>query len=490
MSSISSSEIKEDGNDEEFQENIYNTQENVMNNKNKTYYYSLMNISKYKEYTIYKTKENYLKEEKTENITKRKKYYSINKKFINDGYFDKENISKTHKIEKYSTNTEIRKENSEINKNNFENQLPSEEIFLRQKEKIKKLKEKNNQYRCNNSVINFNRTITGNNDNISKVMNKNNSFNLLDEINSTLNDNNISNQKLQSIVKQRKSFKEECNFLSLDLPQFFEISHLTIIEKINNNEDKEENEENFNNSEILPIISNNWEKIKKFKKTKNTIEFKDMAIRTINEVNYNNNGVEINLELSLVGGSEFWIFTRSFVNKDINDSEVFDTYSINNESDIIFNKYTSLIKIIKEKNSSKCFITFGTFYEDEKDGNKIKYETFLKRQLVDFLQLDSLSVNSNTVYYYLENDLLDIKAIIMDLGNEIIDAKIYINENKKFNHIEAKFYLPMIKRSKLLFCGKGQSAQVKKLRINSIEKFGEYENDEYQKKSCTCCNIF
>ena len=86
-----------------------------------------------------------------------------------------------------------------------------------------------------------------------------------------------------------------------------------------------------------------------------------MAIRTINEVNYNTNGVEINLELSLVGGSEFWIFTRSFVNKDINDSEVFDTYSINNESDIIFNKYTSLIKIIKEKNSSKCFITFGTF---------------------------------------------------------------------------------------------------------------------------------
>jgi hypothetical protein len=268
---------------------------------------------------------------------------------------------------------------------------------------------------------------------------------------------------------------------------------LVINENINNSEDKEdkeENEEDYKNSEIIPIISNNWKKIKKFKKTKNAIEFKDMAIRTINEVNYNTSGIEINLELSLVGGSEFWIFTRCFVNKDINDSEVFDTYSINNEPDIIFNKYTSLIKIIKEKNSSKCFITFGTFYEDEKDGNKIKYETFLKRQLVDFLQLDSLSVNSNTVYYYLENDLLDIKAIIMDLGNEIIDAKVYINENKKFNHIEAKFYLPMIKRSKLLFCGKGQSAQVKKLRINNIEKFGEYENDEYQKKSCTCCSIF
>ena len=490
MSSISSSEIKEDGNDEEFQENICNTQENVMNNKNKTYYYSLMNISKYNNYTIYKSKVNFLKEEKTENIVNKRKYYSINKKKIKDDYFDTEKLSKTQKIEKYSANTEIRKDSSEIGKNNFISQIPSEEIFLRQKEQIKILKEKNNQYRYNNSLINFNRTTTGNNENTSNVMNKKNSFNLLDGINSTLNDKSISNQKLQSIVKQRKSFKETCNYLSLDLPQFFEISHLEINENINNNEDKEENEENDKNSEIIPIINNNWKTIKKFNKTKNAIEFKDMAIRTINEVNYNTNGVEINLELSLVGGSEFWIFTRCFVNKDVNDSEVFDTYSINNDPDIIFNKYTSLIKIIKEKNSSKCFVTFGTFYEDEKDGNKIKYETFLKRQLVDFLQLDSLSVNSNTVYYYLENDLLDIKAIIMDLGNEIIDAKIYINENKKFNHIEAKFYLPMIKRSKLLFCGKGQSAQVKKLRINNIEKFGEYENDEYQKKSCTCCNIF
>ena len=44
----------------------------------------------------------------------------------------------------------------------------------------------------------------------------------------------------------------------------------------------------------------------------------------------------------------------------------------------MFNKYTSLIKISKEKNSNKCFLYLGTFYEDETDENKIKYETFLK----------------------------------------------------------------------------------------------------------------
>ena len=169
-------------------------------------------------------------------------------------------------------------------------------------------------------------------------------------------------------------------------------------------------------------------------------------------MNYITNGVEIYIDLSLIGNSEFWIFTRCFVNKDFNESELFDTFSVNNESYVIFNKYTSLIKIIKEKNSSKCFVTFGTFYEDENDGNKIKYETFLKRQLVDFLQLDNINTNnSNSIYYYLENDLLDIRVIIVDLGNEIIDAKILINNNQKYNHIEGKFYLPTIKRLNYFF---------------------------------------
>ena len=54
-----------------------------------------------------------------------------------------------------------------------------------------------------------------------------------------------------------------------------------------------------------------------------------------------------------------------------------------------------------------------------------------------------LELSSNSIYYYLENDLIDIKIIIIDLGNEKIDAKIFINNNKKFNHIEGKFYLPI-----------------------------------------------
>ena len=78
-------------------------------------------------------------------------------------------------------------------------------------------------------------------------------------------------------------------------------------------------------------------------------------------MNYSTNGVEIYIDLSLIGNSEFWIFTRCFVNKDFNESELFDTFSVNNESYVIFNKYTSLIKIIKEKIVVNVLSLLGLF---------------------------------------------------------------------------------------------------------------------------------
>ena len=515
--SKSSSEINDEQNEEDNLENIDNTEEDVINNKNKTYYFSLMNISKYKKYTlsennIHNCIRDKIIEKKNENKINKKSYSfrksrSINDKIINIESIDDENINKEIIIEKINENkndndninSDINNENEnyeynlEFDKNIYESQIPSEQIFLRQKKQIEIMKEKNNQYKFNNSLLNLNKSNTNCKENENKLQkrHKKNSSNILDEINSTLIEN-ISNQKLQSIIKQRKSFKETCLYLSIDSPEFFEISYLPKnLKNKKSDEYVEEFLEEEDDTEIIPLINNNWETIKYFKRVNNNIEFSNIAIRTINEVNYSTNGVEINIELSLVANSEIWIFSRCFVNKDINDSGIFDTTSINNDSDVIFNKYTSLIKIIKEKNSSKCFITLGIFYEDESDGNKIKYETFLKRQLVDYSQFDSLSVNnSNSIYYYLENDLLDIKAIIMDLGNEVIDAKVFVNKNQRFNHIEGKFFLPTNKRSKLLFCGIGPSVQVKKLRINNIEKYDENENNEFNKKSCTCCNIY
>ena len=480
--------------DEENVENNNSTEENVINDKNKIFEFSSINFTKYKKYTLNIDENEINNEQKNE----QNKTYNINNiNIINSS--QNENIDEENIIQKINIykNVEENKDdlsdekNKEIfEKNVFESQIPSEELFIRQKEQIKFMKEKNKLYRNNISFLNIQENKNKNNvkENKLKSINKNNSRNKIKELNLNDNEENIDiiNQNFDNLIQQRKSFRENGYFIELDNPEFFEISDIE-----NNNINKEEEiEEEENDIEIIPKINNNWQIVKEFKKINNYIEFNNIALRTLNEVNYNTNGVEINIELSLKGDGEFYIFSRCFVNKDFNDSKIFDNLSINNEGNVMFNKYTSLIKINKERNSSKCFITFGTFYEDETDENMIKYETFLKRQLVDYTNLDNININnSNSIYYYLENDLLDIKIIIIDLGNETIDTKVFLNNNQKCNHIEGKFYLPTIKRSKLLFCGSGQSVHLRKLRINNIEKFDETDILDI-KKSCTCCNIF
>ena len=490
----------ENNNNEFYEENIENnnsTEENVINDKNKIFHFSSINFTKYKKYTL-NIDENELNNEK---ITRQYKTENINNNYniSNINATESENIGEENIMGKINIYSNIEENKNDLNKeknsdifekNAFESQIPSEELFIRQKEQIKFMKEKNNQYRNNNLFLNMNENKNNFIGNKLRANKKNNSRNKIKELNLNLNDNKENQyiiQNFDNLIKQRKSFRENGYFITLDSPQFFEI---TDIEKNNNINEQEEGEEEENDIDRIPKINNNWQIVQEFKKINNYIEFNNIALRTLNEVNYNTNGVEINIELSLIGDGEFYIFSRCFVNKDINDSEIFDNLSINNEGNVMFNKYTSLIKISKEKNSNKCFLYLGTFYEDETDENKIKYETFLKRQLVDYNNLDNINVNnSNSIYYYLENDLLDVRIIIIDLGSETIDAKIFLNNNEKCNHIEGKFYLPTIKRSKLLFCGNGQSVPLRKLRINNIEKNDETDIFDI-KKSCTCCNIF
>ena len=463
--SQSSSEIKEEEKEEENVDIIDNTEEDVINNKNRIFYFSL-SLSKYKNYTL-----------NNKIITKSKTNISrmLNRESIDNEKVNEEKINeKVGNYNNYNYKKGLTEDYIHFDKKSNGSQISSEQIFMRQKERIKLMKEKTLHY--NNSLIN-NQSVKKETMNNSKNQEFENIENFLGEI----------SHKYSTTIKHRISFKETCLFLSLDKPQYFEVSHLTKHNNININEDEIDEESDF---EIIPMINNKWIKVKEFQKIDGCVEFSNMALRTLHEVNYNTNGVEINVELSLLGDGEFWIFSRCFVNKDFNDSKIFDTCSLNNESDVIFNKYTSLIKLIKEKNSNKCFVTFGTFYEDETDENRIKYETFLKRQLVDYSHSNNININaSNIVYYYLENDLIDINIIMTDLGNEEIDTKIFVNKSQKFNHIEGKFYLPTNKRSKILFCGFGTSVPVKKLRINNIDKLDD-ENNELTKKSCTCCNIY
>ena len=83
------------------------------------------------------------------------------------------------------------------------------------------------------------------------------------------------------------------------------------------------------------------------------------------EIDYEENGLDLKINFTLHRESQLWIFTRCFVNKDINESYNFDAESVNNGPGEVFNKYTTAIMISKEADSNKNYISFGTYYEDK-----------------------------------------------------------------------------------------------------------------------------
>ena len=94
----------------------------------------------------------------------------------------------------------------------------------------------------------------------------------------------------------------------------------------------------------------------------------------------------------------------------------------------------------------------------------------------------------------LENDICEFNVYISDSGNENIDMKIAMNNDNKFNYVIGNFYLPTNKRSKLLFCGEGQSIIVKQLEINKYNKNDDQIQQfetlfSFEQKSCSCCNL-
>ena len=312
-------------------------------------------------------------------------------------------------------NLELTHNNMNINQNlNDENKshqitenVPLEELFLKQKEKIQLYKEKNKNK---------------NNTHKSSEQKKNARLN---------NVNNINNLSIngKQYKHQRKIFNGTFKNITLDNYQFLEKSSFKIAKSSNSDDN-------------IPKLKNvDW---KSLNKSIANFELSGMALRTINEINYDTNMVEIKVKFTLESNSEFWIFTRSYINKDFNESFNFDISSVNNEPDIVFNKYSSLIKIINEKRcSNKCYVSFGAFCESSKDPKLIYYKTFLKRQLINF------SDNNNSDYN--DKDYCDFYVEITDTGSEIIDSKIYYNSGNKFNHVMGNFYLPINKRSKIIF---------------------------------------
>ena len=324
--------------------------------------------------------------------------------------------------------------NEEKKSQKLSESIPAEELFIKQKDKIKHYKdmlekEKQNVYKNEISL---------NNDNF----------------------------------EQKEIVNENKKNISLEDFYLFEITSF-----IHNRDSK------FKENRIPVFKANNW---KRLKEPKFNFDLKNIALRTINDIDYDKKMIKININFTLKEESELWIFTRCFMKSDTINININNT-SFNNDIDKIFNKYSSVIKIIKKRDSNKSFITFGTFCENMKNSNKVSYKSFLKRQLVNFTE---------AVYQIRENesDSCDFNLYIIDKGDDCIDAKVSINSDNKFNQVIAKFYLPTNNKSKLLFCGEGDCIIIKDLNINYLDKNEQLEEEfetlfSFEQKSCNCCFV-
>ena len=324
--------------------------------------------------------------------------------------------------------------NEEKKSQKLSESLPAEELFIKQKDKIKHYKEilekeKKNVYKNDNSF-------------------------------------NKDNEQKEIVNENKKSISLQ-DFNSFEITSFIH------------------NRDSIYKENRIPVFkTNNW---KRLNEPKYNFDLKNIALRTSHDIDYGKKMAKISIDFTLKEESELWIFTRCFMKNESVNININNT-SFNNDIEKIFNKYTSVIKIIKKRDSNKSFITFGTFCENMKHSKQVSYKSFLKRQLVNF--------NEAAIYQQIENenDSCDFKLYIIDKGDDCIDAKVSINSDNKFNQIIAKFFLPTDKKSKILFCGEGDGVIIKDLNISNLDKNEELEEGfetlfSFEQKSCNCCNI-
>lgn len=294
------------------------------------------------------------------------------------------------------------------------------------------------------------------------------------------------NKEKTNILTEEININDLQEFDLKDDKKVFEYSTLNLLDKT------DQKKQQFN-------LYKNWKEYNKNfpllyeindpkKKGYEYIELNNMAFRLIKEVDYDEYGLELKLSFNLLGESQILIFTRSFVNKSINDSNLFDETCFNIDTGDIFNKYTSLIKIMKEKKTNRCNITFGTYYNDPLKNNKLCHKFFFKRQLIDYSEEKKDNINYD--------DVSEFQMIINDLGDEVIDARIYMNNNKKPNDMSGNFFIPINKKAKILIFGKGESVRLKEIsgkifnkRNEEIKNLIKFESENSAPKNCECCSI-
>lgn len=353
--------------------------------------------------------------------------------------------------------------------------LDSEEVFKNLKLEIQKMKKKNELFSSKKVPKSLNNIITKMN--ISNEEHKQIFSKAKLQMSQVLKNKDDNNNKEDN--------NEEMLSFSLNDFKYFEYSDI-------DNQYEEESALEDMDFEWNPLNEDFPFSYKKEENEDNSyhyMEINNKALRIMQEIDYDENGLELNINFNLIDKSELWIFTRSFVNKSINESFYFDEKSENIEKNDNFNKYSSLIKIIRDMNMNRCFVSFGAFYHEINEDNKLYYKSFLKRQLIDFFYLDqNYNYNNN-------NRKSEFNLFINDFGEENINAEIFFNNNNKSNDIKANFFLPLNKKAKILICGKGDSVELKELKVKyfdkkkSLKNTIKFENENDVPKNCECCTI-
>ena len=347
--------------------------------------------------------------------------------------------------------------------NRSENLLGSEEIFMNIKKEIEVIKKRNEDFHLKKES--------------TKTMNNNDNINIFESDLHNKNKIIFEEEKNNKLNTENNNEIQEFNLNDRnDGKIIFEYSAVNYLAKEKKQFEFNKNWKNFDKN--FPLLY----EIRDTKQGYEYIELNKMVLRLVKEIDYDEYGLELNLKVNLLGQSQLLLFTRCFVNKDLNESDLFEE-SRNVEIGDIFNKYTSLIKIIKEKVSNRCYITFGTYYNDPLQNNKLCHKFFLKRQLIDYS--DSK-----------KDDICEFNIIINDFGEETIDTRIYINDNEKPNDISGNFFIPINKKAKILMFGMGTSVRLKDIsgkifnkRNESIKNLIKFESENSAPKNCECCNI-
>ena len=353
--------------------------------------------------------------------------------------------------------------------------LDSEEVFKNLKLEIQKMKKKNELFSSKKepkSLNNIKTKMNISNEEYKQIFSK-----AKLQMSQVSKNNDDNNNKVDT--------NEEMLSLSLNDFKYFEFSDI-------DNQYEEESALEDMDFEWNPLTEDFPFSYKKEENEDNSyhyMEINNKALRIIQEIDYDENGLELNINFNLIDKSELWIFTRSFVNKSINESFYFDEKSENIEKNDNFNKYSSLIKINRDMYMNRCFVSFGAFYHEINEDNKLYYKSFLKRQLIDYFYLDqNYNYNNN-------NKKSEFNLFINDFGEENINAKIFFNNNNKSNDIKANFFLPLNKKAKILICGKGDSVELKELKVKyfdkkkSLKNTIKFENENDVPKNCECCTI-